>query len=80
VCHSQRYRQVYYFAIIDFLQDWSVSKKMERLAKTALRSRLVKQNLSAVPPVPYQRRFMKFMQQEVFLPASFRGVYECAAD
>lgn len=50
--------------IIDVLQMWNCGKRAERCAKTVLQCKS-KRGLSAVPPMEYQQRFMRFMD-EVF--------------
>lgn len=54
----------YHFSIIDYLQEWNMSKKMERLGKGILHRNIYNQ-LSAVPPNQYQARFQKFMSESV---------------
>jgi hypothetical protein len=48
-------KQAYHMAIIDFLQDWSLSKKAESAWKMS------QGDISAVEPVRYQQRFYSFM-------------------
>eukprot|EP01029_Cantina_marsupialis_P027568 TRINITY_DN773027_c0_g1_i1.p1 TRINITY_DN773027_c0_g1~~TRINITY_DN773027_c0_g1_i1.p1 ORF type:complete len:988 (+),score=213.65 TRINITY_DN773027_c0_g1_i1:127-3090(+) len=48
----------YYFGIIDILQHWTFSKKMERFFKTVFRCQN-KNGISAVKPEEYQERFME---------------------
>ena len=50
--------------IIDAVQLWTLGKRAERCAKTALLRR-DPHGISAVPVAQYQRRFMRFMR-EVF--------------
>jgi len=52
--------------VIDFLQDWSFQKKMERNFKGFLKDRTVFNEISAVPPDIYQARFSKFISGCVF--------------
>lgn len=47
--------EAYHMAIIDFLQDWNLWKRLESASKFG------KGNISAVEPVRYQRRFEKFL-------------------
>jgi hypothetical protein len=51
----------YYIGLIDILQEWDMSKKMERFAKTQLLQK-DKDGLSAIPCEPYQERFMEKMK------------------
>lgn len=53
---------VYYLGIVDFLQHWSSSKKVERLAKTYL-SRKDPDGLSVMEPGQYMLRFQSKMDQ-----------------
>ena len=53
---------LYHIAIIDYLQEYNWSKKVEHLFK----SQLTNGNLiSAVPAKQYGRRFFEFMQKNV---------------
>lgn len=63
----QQFQQVYHFGIIDFLQDWSANKKMERCLKTCVK--LGKKDISAVPPNIYQKRFYSQISKYVLKPA-----------
>ena len=58
------YQQIYHISIIDFLQDWSLSKRMERRIKGN------NDKISAVPPILYQERFNDFVSQNVLRPAN----------
>jgi Phosphatidylinositol-4-phosphate 5-Kinase len=60
---SGRFR--YHLAIIDYLQEWNGSKKLERLLKITFKH-ADPQGLSAIEPEPYQKRFMRFMRNVVF--------------
>ena len=57
--------QVYHLGIIDYLQEWNLAKKTEKLLKTLIscKSNL---NISSVPPEKYEERFLKFMKTHVF--------------
>ena len=57
--------QSYHFGIIDILQKWNWSKKLENAWKTCV-MRANKNKLSAVPTGHYQKRFEKFMESIVF--------------
>lgn len=58
-------RHIYHIAIIDYLQDYNFDKKLENALKTIWRGR--HSEISAVPPVRYAKRFIEFMESEVFL-------------
>merc|ERR1719494_1801447 len=53
---------IYYFGIIDMLQDWNFWKRGERFLKTKF-LRKNPDGLSAIDPLQYQRRFMERMHQ-----------------
>jgi hypothetical protein len=53
-----------HFGIIDYLQTWSMEKKLETLFKTLLRKDKYRQ-LSSVPPDLYQSRFLSFIYEYV---------------
>lgn len=55
---------IYYMGIVDFLQDWSLNKKIERVAKIYLQ-RSDPQGISVMEPGPYRDRFQNKMD-EVF--------------
>jgi len=57
-------KQAYHFGIIDFLQTWNFSKKLERIWKISV-NRGIKSKLSAVPPKQYQARFMNFVKEAI---------------
>ncbi|POM61917.1 Phosphatidylinositol-4-phosphate-5-kinase (Pi-PIPKD10) [Phytophthora palmivora] len=52
----------YYFGLVDILQEWTVSKQMERAYKVRV-LRKSRNGVSAIPPKPYARRFQRKMQQ-----------------
>ncbi len=53
---------LYYFGIVDFLQDWTFHKKVERAVKIyALRKD--PEGLSVMEPFSYKSRFQKKMEQ-----------------
>jgi len=51
---------IYYLGIIDVLQEWDTSKKLERLAKVYLRCKSG-DGISCVEPVYYRKRFLRKM-------------------
>jgi 1-phosphatidylinositol-4-phosphate 5-kinase len=67
---SERHRfqygkKILHISIIDYLQQWNISKKAERAYKTVvLRKDPV--GLSAVEPVTYAERFRQFAKKNVF--------------
>ena len=56
--------RIYHIAIIDYLQEWNLSKKLERFTKTVLMGK-DKQTLSAIEPETYGIRFLSFMEKNV---------------
>ena len=71
----QTYEQKYHLGIIDFLQDWSLQKRLERFVKSCCKKRGFKKELSAVPPPDYQKRFTGFVHNNVLLPAYLNYSY-----
>ena len=59
-------RQIYHLGIIDYLQVWDTSKKLERFVKTVSKPSIYNK-LSAVPPDQYRERFKDFMREYVFV-------------
>jgi len=57
--------KILHIAIIDYLQNWNLSKKGETCAKTLLLGQR-KDAVSSMPPIPYGERFLRFMHAEVF--------------
>ena len=53
-------RKIFHISIIDYLQEWNLSKKSERLAKTLLMKK-DGDKLSAIEPNAYAVRFRNFM-------------------
>lgn len=58
------YQQVYHIGIIDYLQAWNTTKKVERCFKGALNMKDAHM-LSVAHPRIYQRRFYEFMKNNV---------------
>ena len=58
--HIKYEDKVYHVGIIDYLQAWNLSKKLENKLKGS------KQDISAVEPVMYSNRFRKYAQNHVF--------------
>ncbi|EGZ30717.1 hypothetical protein PHYSODRAFT_284648 [Phytophthora sojae] len=52
----------YYFGLVDILQEWTVSKRLERAYKVRV-LRKSRKGVSAIPPKPYARRFQRKMTQ-----------------
>ena len=57
-------KRVYHFAVIDYLQEWNLSKKAERFTKTVLLGK-DGATLSAIEPNQYAQRFQCFMERNV---------------
>ena len=53
---------VYYMAIIDMLQEWNISKKLERIAKKYFKCKDGK-GISCIEPIRYQSRFVDEIKQ-----------------
>lgn len=62
---SEDGRVKYHVALIDYLQEWNLNKKLERYAKIHFKN-ADPSGLSAIAPAEYQRRFMRFMKDIVF--------------
>lgn len=63
---SQCGRYIYHIAIIDYLTEYNLQKKMENWFKTTILKR-DSQMISAVKPDFYAPRFLSFMQRQVFV-------------
>eukprot|EP00644_Phytophthora_capsici_P006146 jgi/Phyca11/549299/estExt2_Genewise1Plus.C_PHYCAscaffold_320055 len=59
----------YYFGLVDILQEWTVSKQVERAYKVQV-LRKSRKGVSAIPPKPYARRFQRKMKQ-LFITTPF---------
>ena len=62
---SRDKKELYHVGIIDWLQLWDMSKKLELVAKVVIKGKDMK-GLSARPPQAYCKRFQKFMMDKVF--------------
>mmetsp|Transcript_42739 Transcript_42739/g.30841 ORF Transcript_42739/g.30841 Transcript_42739/m.30841 type:complete len:118 (+) Transcript_42739:410-763(+) len=62
---SEKGDKKYHISVIDFLQSWDSSKKLERFSKTYFLSKS-KDGLSCVPPRQYFFRFNNFMRDTIF--------------
>ena len=60
---------MYHFGIIDFLQSWDKGKKAERCLKTSITK--MQNDISAIPPDQYQKRFMEFIKKSIMKPAAY---------
>ena len=58
---SEDRTMIYHIGLIDYLQEWNNTKKIEQFLKTKFRG-ANKEKLSAVEPVFYRQRFLKNMQ------------------
>ena len=54
-------KNIYFLGIIDFLTEFQVRKKIEYHIKTTFQSK----DVSCIPPKPYGKRFMNFIQKIV---------------
>lgn len=57
----------YYMGVIDVLQAWNLSKRMERWAKIVLKGRWtkdVRDGMSAVEPNAYRDRFLVMLAHQ----------------
>jgi hypothetical protein len=61
---SEDGHELYHVSVIDYLQEWNRQKKMERWLKSW--KKLDPDDLSAVEPVFYRKRFCDFMRKQVF--------------
>lgn len=66
---SQNKNRIYHIGIIDYLQVWSLQKKLERLGKS-IKNKKAYMKGSAVPPKIYGKRFADFMKTTVFRKAN----------
>ena len=57
-------KRVYHIAIIDYLQEWNMQKKLERFTKTVLLGK-DGPTLSAIEPEAYATRFRNFVEKHV---------------
>lgn len=55
---------IYYVGIIDILQKWNASKKIERAFKRFVRFQDA-EGISCLPPIPYAERFMSMLLRRV---------------
>ena len=58
--------KIYHIAIIDYLQEWNTDKKLERFTKTMILGKNSEQ-LSAIEPNAYARRFEHFVSNHVIV-------------
>ena len=58
----KKVRYTYHLGIIDYLQDWNLSKKSEWCLKSIQAD---SKGISSVNPLTYQTRFMNFITSEV---------------
>lgn len=64
---SKDQTEVYHIGIIDYLQTYNFQKRFERFAKSAWCERRTNSDQqSSIPPEPYAKRFIEFMQLKVF--------------
>ncbi|KAJ0402539.1 hypothetical protein P43SY_000802 [Pythium insidiosum] len=60
---------IYYFGLIDILQQWTMDKKLERFAKTKILGK-DPDGLSAIPPTAYCDRFKRRMAEILSISVS----------
>jgi len=58
-------KKIVHISIIDYLQEWNISKKGERFYKTIVLGK-DPAYLSAIDPDSYAQRFRFFMENHVF--------------
>ena len=63
-------KYIYHIAVIDYLCDYNLDKKLENFVKTKKLSKENAQKISAVPPKDYAKRFVNFMNREVIINES----------
>lgn len=56
-------KHIYHVGIIDYLQDYSLTKKLENFTKRQFYGNMI----SAVPPKDYALRFLRFMKSNVII-------------
>lgn len=56
---------IYHLAIIDYLQDFNLDKKMESALKTVINKEGAE--ISAIEPKRYANRYLKFMKEKVII-------------
>ena len=62
---SSNMKYVYHIAIIDYLQVYNLDKKFENFVKEIMVGR--RAEISAVPPARYAKRYVDFMENQVFI-------------
>jgi 1-phosphatidylinositol-4-phosphate 5-kinase len=62
---SKSGKYIYHLAIIDYLQDFNLDKRLENALKTVINKEGAQ--ISAIPPNPYCNRFVKFMRRYVII-------------
>lgn len=70
--HCGRYK--YHIAIIDYLCDYNIEKKLENWFKSKKFTKEKAKLISAVPPEQYEKRFWKFMSREVIINESLQKI------
>ena len=63
---KQKVKYLYHLGIIDYLQTYTMEKKMERFFKSF---QAAKEDMSVAPPEIYFKRFNKFIRDQVIVPA-----------
>lgn len=57
---------IYHVSIIDYLQKYDMSKKLERFSKLFLMGCKNGKDLSSINPATYKERFLNFQKKVVF--------------
>ena len=58
-------RYIYHLAIIDYLQDFNIEKKLENKLKVIINKQGAE--ISAIAPSGYFDRYLKFMKEKVII-------------
>lgn len=64
---SSNCKYIYHIGLIDYLQDYNLSKIMENRAKTFINSKGAQELISSIEPRGYLTRFNKYMQAKVII-------------
>lgn len=62
---SRTGRFIYHMAIIDYLQDFNIDKKLENKLKVFINEKGAE--ISAIEPTGYCKRFQRFMRDKVII-------------
>lgn len=73
---DELFEQICHLGVIDFLQDWSLRKRVENLVKIVGKKKKDRFKHSAIPPGPYKERFDDYMVKHFLKPASDKNTLE----